>query len=70
MSSQQYLRTPKLTGDNIEAKRVEIAAYFNVTNERYESLFETLASDEAYYQQPIPLRHPLIFIMAIRQHFL
>ncbi|PHS32658.1 MAG: SAM-dependent methyltransferase [Methylophaga sp.] len=61
MSSQQYLRTPKLTGDNIEAKRVEIAAYFNVTNERYESLFETLASDEAYYQQPIPLRHPLIF---------
>ncbi|MBL1319509.1 MAG: 5-histidylcysteine sulfoxide synthase [Methylophaga sp.] len=61
MSSQKYLRTPLLTGDNVEAKRAEIAAYFNATFERYESLFETLASDEAYYQQSIPLRHPLIF---------
>ncbi|PHS68747.1 MAG: SAM-dependent methyltransferase [Methylophaga sp.] len=61
MSSSQYLRTPLLTGDNIEAKRKEIAAYFNATFERYESLFETLADDQAYYQQAIPLRHPLIF---------
>jgi len=61
MSSQSYLRTPVLSGNDIGAKRLEIAAYFNATFERYESLFETLASDEAYYQQPIPLRHPLIF---------
>ncbi len=61
MSSQQYLRTPLLTGDNIDVKRAEIAAYFNATFERYESLFETLASDDAYFQQSIPLRHPLIF---------
>jgi 5-histidylcysteine sulfoxide synthase/putative 4-mercaptohistidine N1-methyltranferase len=61
MSSQQYLRTPLLTGDDIDAKRVEIAAYFNATYERYESLFKTLASDDAYFKQSIPLRHPLIF---------
>lgn len=61
MSARQYLKTPLLTGDNIAAKRAEIAAYFNTTHDRYESLFETLASDEAYYQQPITLRHPLIF---------
>jgi len=61
MSTEQYLRTPLLTGDNVDSKRVEIAAYFNATFERYESLFETLADDQAYYQQSIPLRHPLIF---------
>ena len=61
MSSLQYLRTPLLTGDNVDAKRREIAAYFNATFEHYDSLFETLADDQAYYQKPIPLRHPLIF---------
>ena len=60
-SSSQYLRTPLLCGDEPEEKRKEIAAYFNATFERYESLFETLIDDRAYYQQPIPLRHPLIF---------
>ena len=61
MSAEQYLRTPLLTGDNVDSNRLEIAAYFNATFERYESLFEMLADDQAYYQQSIPLRHPLIF---------
>jgi len=61
MSSAQFLRTPSLTGHDVAAKRKEISAYFNATFECYESLFETLASDLAYYQKPIPLRHPLIF---------
>ncbi len=61
MSSAQYLRTPLLTGSDIEAKRAEIKAYFNATSDRYESLFEVLANDKAYYQRAIPLRHPLIF---------
>jgi len=56
-----YLRTLLLTGDDVETKRKEIAAYFNFTYERYELLFETLACDEAYYRKPISLRHPLIF---------
>lgn len=61
MSSSQYLRTPLLTGSDIDSKRREIASYFNATFERYESLFETLIDDRAFYQNPIPLRHPLIF---------
>lgn len=61
MSSSQYLRTPCLVGPDVDAMRTEIAAYFNATWERYESLFETLAEDRAYYEKPIPLRHPLIF---------
>lgn len=61
MTTEQYLRTPLLTGDNVESKRVEIANYFNATFDRYESLFETLVDERGYYQQSIPLRHPLIF---------
>lgn len=56
-----FLRTPVLSGDNVEAKRLEIAEYYNATSDRYESLFETLKSDQAFYQKSIPLRHPLIF---------
>jgi 5-histidylcysteine sulfoxide synthase/putative 4-mercaptohistidine N1-methyltranferase len=56
-----FPRTPLLGGDDPEAKRREIRAYFHATSDLYEQLFETLASDEAYYVKPIPLRHPLIF---------
>lgn len=59
---QKYLpRTPLLAGDDPAAKREEIRTYFHSTFSCYESLFETLAADEAYYKKPISLRHPLIF---------
>lgn len=54
-------RTPILDGDHVESKRVEILHYFHATFDRYESLFELLSCDEAYYKKPITLRHPLIF---------
>ncbi len=54
-------RTPTLTGTDTELKRSEIRGYFHQTQDRYESLFKTLRSDEAYYKKPISLRHPLIF---------
>jgi 5-histidylcysteine sulfoxide synthase/putative 4-mercaptohistidine N1-methyltranferase len=57
----RFLRTPQLDGKDAAAKRQEIADYFNFTFERYESLFDQLKSDEAYYRKSIPLRHPLIF---------
>ncbi len=57
----QQLRTPKLDGNDVAAKRREIADYFNANFDRYESLFETLKDDSGYYQKSIPLRHPLIF---------
>jgi len=54
-------RTPLLSGSDVEAKRRELLAYFHGTFDRYESLFEVLSCDEAYYCKPIALRHPLIF---------
>jgi len=61
VAEHSILRTPMLNGDDPAAKRREIADYFNFTFERYQSLFDTLKSDEAFYRKSIPLRHPLIF---------
>jgi 5-histidylcysteine sulfoxide synthase/putative 4-mercaptohistidine N1-methyltranferase len=61
MIANVYLRTPELTGTDIDEKRREIAEYFNATFDKYDLLFETLKTDQAYYQKSIPLRHPLIF---------
>jgi 5-histidylcysteine sulfoxide synthase/putative 4-mercaptohistidine N1-methyltranferase len=58
-----FSRTPCLDASDPEQKRQEIRAYFHDTFSRYEQLFETLASDEAYYKKPITLRHPLIFYL-------
>ncbi len=57
----QILQTPSLYGDNIAKKRLEIKNYFNECYHKYENLFEILKSDQAFYQKPEPLRHPLIF---------
>jgi len=56
-----FPRTPLLVGNDVEAKRAELLNYFHETFDRYESLFEVLSCDEAYYKKPINLRHPLIF---------
>lgn len=62
LSKQDLISRPVLLNQGeIESKRAEIKAYFNVTYDAYETLFETLKSDEAYYQRPCELRHPLIF---------
>ena len=50
-----------LNQGDTEEKRAEIKAYFNQTFDVYEALFETLATDDAYYMRPCSLRHPLIF---------
>ena len=63
MNPALFLRTPSLAGDDTEAKRAEIRAYFHATFDRYESLFETLVGDAAYTVKPISLRHPLIFYL-------
>ncbi|PKM05128.1 MAG: SAM-dependent methyltransferase [Gammaproteobacteria bacterium HGW-Gammaproteobacteria-6] len=54
-------RTPLLTGKHPELKRAELADYFVQVFDRYTRLFDTLNCDEAFYQKPISLRHPLIF---------
>jgi len=56
-----FMRTPNLQLDNTLAMRQQLHEYFVTTFDRYESLFETLACDAAYYEKSISLRHPLIF---------
>lgn len=63
MPLNPFAQPPLLTGDNVDCKRQEIRDYFHAVCNRYESLFETLSCDEAYYRKAIPLRHPLIFYL-------
>lgn len=56
-------RTPQLTATDPETLRATVRHYFQTTYARYESLFQLLANDAAYYVKPIPLRHPLIFYL-------
>jgi 5-histidylcysteine sulfoxide synthase/putative 4-mercaptohistidine N1-methyltranferase len=53
--------TPNLQSDNSQSIREQLREYFLATFDLYESLFETLTSDHAYYKKSIELRHPLIF---------
>ncbi|WP_034945402.1 5-histidylcysteine sulfoxide synthase [Erwinia oleae] len=54
-------RTPLLSGGDAELKRQELLGYFRETWTLYESLFDCLADEQAYYTKAISLRHPLIF---------
>jgi SAM-dependent methyltransferase len=56
-------RTPPLDNPDHQQLRAQIRDYFHHTFSLYESLFETLNCDQAYYQKPITLRHPLIFYL-------
>lgn len=57
----RFSRTPNLHLQDPAQMRAQLRAYFLATFDRYESLFETLADDAAFYTKPISLRHPLIF---------
>jgi len=50
-----------LAQGTLEQKRSEIRQYFTDTYELYEKLFGTIATEDAYFEQPQLLRHPLIF---------
>lgn len=54
-------QTLLLSGGSAEQKRQELLEYFNQTWSLYESLFDCLADEQAYYSKAISLRHPLIF---------
>ena len=56
-----FSRTPDLQHRDAAQLRAQLRGYFLDTFDRYESLFETLADDAAFYTKPISLRHPLIF---------
>jgi 5-histidylcysteine sulfoxide synthase/putative 4-mercaptohistidine N1-methyltranferase len=52
---------PNLHFADLDTARQQIRDYFLNTFDTYQSLFECLKSDDAYYVKPIALRHPLIF---------
>ena len=52
---------PTLHGTDSEVKRQEIKTYFHDCYKRYESLFNLVADENAYFQKADPLRHPIIF---------
>ena len=54
-------QTPLLDSGDVETKRQEILDYFHDSFTLYESLFDCLASDEAFYKRANRLRQPLIF---------
>jgi len=56
-------RTIILNSGTLEQKRAEIRDYFHQSYSLDEQLYETLASDAAFYLRPEPLRHPLIFYL-------
>ena len=53
----------ELASGTEESKRNQILLYFCETYQLYESLFNVLADDGAYYLKADPLRHPLIFYL-------
>lgn len=59
--NMQNTQSLKLTGDNEAQKRQTLKQYFNQTWTLYESLFDLIQQDGAYYLKAEPLRHPLIF---------
>ncbi|MFD0914685.1 5-histidylcysteine sulfoxide synthase [Methylophilus luteus] len=63
-------RTIPIHNKNTTLTREDIRAYFHETADVYESLFEVLTSDQAYYVKPNPLRHPLIFYYGHTNTFL
>lgn len=60
-SAPVVTKTPVLNEGDAESKRREILDYFHHTFTLYESLFDCLAGDEAFYVRANRLRHPLIF---------
>ncbi|TEU30342.1 5-histidylcysteine sulfoxide synthase [Alkanindiges illinoisensis] len=60
-SSALLSRTPNLRDSDQVTMRRTLRHYFLDTFNTYESLFDCLASENAFYIKPISLRHPLIF---------
>lgn len=56
-------RTTILNEGDAECKREEIREYFHATYTIDEKLYDTLASDDAFYVRAEPLRQPLIFYL-------
>ncbi len=63
MADLRHTRTIILNTGTPEEKREEIRDYFHNTFTIDETLYDTLASDDAFYLRPEPLRQPPIFYL-------
>lgn len=61
LQSDLLPRSPSLSSADPDILRARVRDYFVQVFDRYESLFDVLTSDQAFFDKPIPLRHPLIF---------
>ncbi len=61
MSRFPSQRTPCLQAESPQILQNRILHNFHESMDIYESLFQILACEDAWYQKSIPLRHPLIF---------
>ena len=59
--NKRQMQSIRLEGLNVEDKRSEIRRYFHQSFDLFESLFELFRSDDVFYEQPEPTRHPMIF---------
>ena len=57
----QQMKSVRLNGENIEKIRTELRRYFHQSFDLFESLFDLLRSDDVFYRQSEPTRHPMIF---------
>ncbi len=57
----KQMQSVHLDGENIENTRDQVRRYFHQSFDLFESLFDLLRSDEVFYQQSEPTRHPMIF---------
>lgn len=60
---QELSHSPQIYDGNEDILRTEIKNHFLSGFDRFESLHQNLVNEEAYYQQPEPLRHPIIFYL-------
>ena len=63
MATTTPLQSLPLDTPDAGALRAAVRSDFHATCDRYESLFGLLAGEQAYYEKPIALRHPLIFYL-------
>lgn len=57
----RQMHSLQLEGRNVEDKRNEVRRYFHQSFDLFESLFELFRSEDVFYEQPEPTRHPMIF---------
>lgn len=58
---QRQFYSVTLNGATTHEKRLEILYYFSQSFDLFESLFEVLVNDDAFYKQSEPTRHAMIF---------